>query len=299
MTKAILGPFAGATVMAPDPTVAAAAYVNHLGYQEVIATQVPNDIAASWGAPAMAGRRVVSVRSESGNGAILRFVEGTPLGSYAPFTTYGWNALEILTTDVDSLPAKLEGSPFKIIGMPRDLYPSGSIRAMQTLAVAKEMVYLTQINEAPETDYLPKAKTLVDHLFITILGSDDFEGSRKFYSDHFDVTLGEVHDMRVTGLNVAFDLDIETKHKLSTIRLAEKATLELDDFPKAAKHREVRDGEIPPGIALLSLIVDSLDNVKLPFRGDIIQRDGPLYQGRRAATIVGSAGEWIELVERA
>jgi hypothetical protein len=299
MTKAILGPFAGATVMAPDPTVAAAAYVNHLGYQEVIATQVPDDIAASWGAPAMAGRRVVSVRSESGNGAILRFVEGTPLGSYAPFTTYGWNALEILTTDVDSLPAKLEGSPFKIIGMPRDLYPSGSIRAMQTLAVAKEMVYLTQINEAPETDYLPKAKTLVDHLFITILGSDDFEGSRKFYSDHFDVTLGEVHDMRVTGLNVAFDLDIETKHKLSTIRLAEKATLELDDFPKAAKHREVRDGEIPPGIALLSLIVDSLDNVKLPFRGDIIQRDGPLYQGRRAATIVGSAGEWIELVERA
>lgn len=299
MTKAILGPFAGATVMAPDPTVAAAAYVYHLGYQEVIATQVPDDIAASWGAPAMAGRRVVSVRSESGNGAILRFVEGTPLGSYAPFTTYGWNALEILTTDVDSLPAKLEGSPFKIIGMPRDLYPSGSIRAMQTLAVAKEMVYLTQINEAPETDYLPKAKTLVDHLFITILGSDDFEGSRKFYSDHFDVTLGEVHDMRVTGLNVAFDLDIETKHKLSTIRLAEKATLELDDFPKAAKHREVRDGEIPPGIALLSLIVDSLDNVKLPFRGDIIQRDGPLYQGRRAATIVGSAGEWIELVERA
>ena len=299
MTKAILGPFAGATVMAPDPTVAAAAYVNHLGYQEVIATQVPDDIAASWGAPAMAGRRVVSVRSESGNGAILRFVEGTPLGSYAPFTTYGWNALEILTTDVDSLPAKLEGSPFKIIGMPRDLYPSGSIRAMQTLAVAKEMVYLTQINEAPETDYLPKAKTLVDHLFITILGSDDFEGSRKFYSDHFDVTLGEVHDMRVTGLNVAFDLDIETKYKLSTIRLAEKATLELDDFPKAAKHREVRDGEIPPGIALLSLIVDSLDNVKLPFRGDIIQRDGPLYQGRRAATIVGSAGEWIELVERA
>jgi len=299
MTKAILGPFAGATVMAPDPTVAAAAYVNHLGYQEVIATQVPDDIAASWGAPAMAGRRVVSVRSESGNGAILRFVEGTPLGSYAPFTTYGWNALEILTTDVDSLPAKLEGSPFKIIGMPRDLYPSGSIRAMQTLAVAKEMVYLTQINEAPETDYLPKAKTLLDHLFITILGSDDFDGSRKFYSDHFDVTLGEVHDMRVTGLNVAFDLDIETKHKLSTIRLAEKATLELDDFPKAAKHREVRDGEIPPGIALLSLIVDSLDNVKLPFRGDIIQRDGPLYQGRRAATIVGSAGEWIELVERA
>jgi len=273
MSKPVLGPFGAATVMAPDPAAAAGAYVDHLGYQEVIATNVPDDIAASWGAPAMAGRRVVSVRSESGNGAILRFIEGTPLGSYAPFTTYGWNALEILTTDVNSLPAKLEGSPFKIIGMPRDLYPSGSIRA--------------------------KAKTLVDHLFITILGSDDFEASRKFYSDHFEVTLGDVHDMRVTGLNVAFNLDIETKHKLSVIRLADKAALELDDFPKGAKHREVRAGEIPPGIALLSLEVDSLDKVDLPFRGEIIQREGPLYRGRRAATIVGSAGEWIELIERA
>lgn len=298
MSKAILGPFAAATVMAPDPAAAAAAYVDFLGYHEVISATVPDDIAASWGSPVMAGRRVISVQSESGNGAILRFVEGEPLGSYAPFTTYGWNALEILTTDVNSLPAKLEGSPFKIVGMPRDLYPSGSIRAMQTLAVAKEMVYLTQINEAPETEYLPKAKTLVDHLFITILGSDDFKASRKFYSDNFEVTLGNVHEMRVTGINVAFGLDIETKHNLSTIRMANKATLELDDFPKDAKHREVRDGEIPPGIGLLSLEVDSLDRVTLPFRGEIMQRDGPLYRGRRAATIIGSAGEWIELIER-
>jgi len=299
MSKAILGPFGAATVMAPDPAAAAGAYVDYLGYHEMLSATVPDDIAASWGAPAMSGRRVVAIQSESGNGAILRFVEGEPLGTYAPFTTYGWNALEILTSDVNSMPAKLEGSPFKIVGMPRDLYPSGSIRAMQTLAVAKEMVYLTQINEAPETGYLPKAKTLVDHLFITILGSDDFEGSRKFYSDNFEVILGDIHDMRVTGLNVAFDLDIETKHKLSTIRLADKATLELDDFPDGAKHREMREGEMPPGIALLSLEVDSLDRVNLPFRGDVIQRDGPLYRGRRAATIVGSAGEWIELIERA
>ena len=121
----------------------------------------------------------------------------------------------------------------------------------------------------------------------------------RLYDEHFDVTLGEAHDMRITGLNVAFGLDIETKHRLSTIRLAGKATLELDDFPKAAKHREIRTDEMPPGIALLSLEVDSLDKVDLPFRGMIIQRSGPLYRNRRAATIVGSTGEWIELIERA
>ncbi len=299
MSKASLGPFAAATIMARDPAVAAAAYIDYLGYQQVIATHVPDDIAAGWGAPAMAGRTVVSVRSESGNGAILRFVEGEPVSSYAPFTTYGWNALEILARDVNSLPAKLENSPFHIIGLPRDLYPSGAIRAMQTRAVADEMVYLTQINETPETDYLPKAKTPVDHLFITILGSDDFDKSRRFYDEHFDVTFGPVREGRITGLNVAFGLDIETKHRLSTIRLAGQATLELDDFPKGAKHREIRTAELPPGIALVSLEVDSLDTVGLPFRGTITQRSGPLYRNRRAATIVGTAGEWIELIERA
>lgn len=111
MAKAVLGPFAAATIMARDPAAAATAYVNFLGYQRfAIPTTVPDDIAASWGAPAMAGRAMVSARSESGNGAVLRFVQGEPVGSYAPFTTYGWNALEILTSDVDTLPAILEPS---------------------------------------------------------------------------------------------------------------------------------------------------------------------------------------------
>ena len=88
MAKAVLGPFSAATIMARDPAAAATAYVNFLGYQRVaISTTVPDDIAAGWGAPAMAGRAIVSVRSESGNGAVLRFVQGEPVGSYAPFTT--------------------------------------------------------------------------------------------------------------------------------------------------------------------------------------------------------------------
>jgi catechol 2,3-dioxygenase-like lactoylglutathione lyase family enzyme len=298
MTKAGLGPFAAATVMARDPAAAAAAYVDYLGYQQLDSSSVAEDVATSWGAPAMAGRDIVSVQSESGNGAVLRFVQGEPVGNYEPFTTYGWNALEILTNDVDSLPAILEDSPFRILGMPRDLYPSGAIRAMQTRAVADEMVYLTQINDVPDTSYLPKATTLVDHLFITILGSDDFDKSRDFYAEHFEVTLGPVHNMRVTGLNIANGLDIETKHRLTTLRFAVKTTLELDDFPEAARKREVVEGELPPGIGLLSLEVDSLDNVGLPFRSAVAQLGGPLYRDRRVATIVGSAGELLELIER-
>ena len=122
--------------------------------------------------------------------------------------------------------------------------------------------------------------------------------SRKFYSDNFEVTLGDVHKMRVTGLNVAFGLDIETKHNLPTSDLAGKATLELDDFRRTQNTGRCATGKFRRGSGFSRLEVDSLDGVNLPFRGEMIQRDGPLYRGPRAATIVGSAGEWIELIER-
>jgi hypothetical protein len=298
MANATMGPFAIATVMTPEPVKVAEGYRRYAGYKDVGAGTIASEWAGSWATPAMIGRRFAMVQAESGNGAILRFVEGTPPATYQPFRTYGWNALEILAKDVDKLPDKLKGSPFEIIGMPRNLYPSGSIRAMQTKGAAQEMVYFTQINEAKETDYLPKAKTFVDHLFIVILGSNDFDLSREFYSKYFAVEHGDVHVMRVTGLNVAFGLDIETKHRLSVIKLADKANIELDDFPKGAKHREINRGELPPGIGMLSFYVDSLDKVRTPFRALPVKLPGTPYNGKRAATVVGSAGEWLELIER-
>lgn len=247
----------------------------------------------------MAGRNMVAIQSESGRGALLRFIEGKPAADYAPFRFFGWNALEILVADVNALPHKLKGSPFEILGMPRYLYPSGAIRAMQVRGPSNEFVYLTQINDFPEAQYLPRATTFVDHLFIVILGSDNLERSGDFYEEHFDAKLGEPHEMRLTGVNVAFGLPIETKHKLAVLRLAGKSAIELDGFPKEAKHRTVMPGEIPPGIAMLGFEVDSLDKVKLPWRGPVVRHDAPIYNNRRSAVFVGPSGEWVELIEKA
>lgn len=298
MARPALGPFVHATVLAPDPEAAARPYRDYLGYTSAGEGPIPAELAQSWGAPAMAGRQAVAIRPESGNGATLRFVQGNPPAGYAPFRFFGWNALEILVTDVDKLPARLEGGPFQILGLPRNLYPSGAIRAMQVRTPNNDFVYLTQVNDVAETDYLPKAKTFVDHLFIVILGSDDFERSRAFYSQQFDITLTDAKEMRLTGVNVAFGLEIETRHKLCLIRLHGKSAIELDAFPKEAKHRTVTPGEIPPGIALLGFEVDSLDAVTLPLRGPIVRRDGPLYANRRSAVFTGPSGEWVEMVER-
>lgn len=47
----------------------------------------------------------------------------------------------------------------------------------------------------------------------------------------------------------------------------------------------------------LGLSVDALKRPSLDFIAPPVPRDGPFYAGRRAATVVGSAGELIELVE--
>lgn len=299
MNKASIGPFVHAVVMAADPDKAAQPYRDYLGYTTVGSGPISADLAQSWGAPAMAGRKAVAIQSASGKGAILRFVEGVAAAGYAPFRFFGWNALEILVTDVDALPEKLKGSSFEILGMPRNLYPSGAIRAMQVRTNNNEFVYLTQVNDVAETDYLPRATTFVDHLFIVILGSDDFDRTRSFYSQHFDVTLTDSKEMRLTGVNVAFGLEIETKHKLCLIRLAGKSAIELDAFPKEAKHRTIKPGELPPGIAMLGFEVDSLDRVTLPWRGPVVRRDAPIYNNRRSAVFTGPSGEWVELIEKA
>jgi hypothetical protein len=51
-------------------------------------------------------------------------------------------------------------------------------------------------------------------------------------------------------------------------------------------------------MAMVSFIVDDLSSRKLSWRSPpTVQHERP-YLGRRAAVVIGAAGEWIELIER-
>ena len=71
--------------------------------------------------------------------------------------------------------------------------------------------------------------------------------------------------------------------------------VEIDDYPAQATARGKAAGMLPPGNALVTLAVDRLPD--LDFITAPAVRDGAFYRGKRAATVIGPAGELLELVE--
>ena len=75
--------------------------------------------------------------------------------------------------------------------------------------------------------------------------------------------------------------------------------VEIDDYPPQTKLRRADPGCLPPGNSLVTLIVDSLDAIETDWIAPPAHLPGPLYSGNRSATVLGPAGELLELVERA
>jgi len=78
--------------------------------------------------------------------------------------------------------------------------------------------------------------------------------------------------LRYSLINRAFDLDAETKHSLTLLQCDRLPVIEVDQYPKGAKARQVAENSLHKGNAIVSILVD--------------------------VVIQGSNGELIELLER-
>jgi hypothetical protein len=74
--------------------------------------------------------------------------------------------------------------------------------------------------------------------------------------------------------------------------------IELDQYPEGTVQRPILPGDIPPGISIVSFLVDDLDAIPVDFRAKPLQPTGAPYGGGRAGVIVGPNGEWLELIQR-
>jgi catechol 2,3-dioxygenase-like lactoylglutathione lyase family enzyme len=297
MTFLSHGRIVGGLVPAPDVTVALADYRDRLGLNVVEEGRLAPDLAASWSAPALAGARFATLQPASGAPCFLRLVEQPLHPAFVPTTSFGWAAYEITVQDVFGWPERLVDSGFEIVGPPREIPGLPYFVAMQMLGRGREMIYLNEVRENTPTSDLPKAASPVDHMFIVILATPDRAATLAWYQERLGLEEGGTYSIPYTMISRAFGLPLDTLHGLSMAQVGRMPIVEIDDYPAQATPRPRGEGLLPPGNAMVTLAVDSLDRRGLEFIAPPLRRDGPIYAGRRAATVVGSAGELLELVE--
>ncbi len=286
-----------ATLVVADPTATAARYREWLDYSDVESGRLPADLAAAWGCPASAGKTYVVLRPSSGAAVFLRFVEGDPVPDYVPLRTYGWAAAEICVQDVLTVNERMLKSPFEIIGPPKQIPGLPTIYPMQVKGPDQEIVYLTQINgDLPDQD-LPRAASLIDKLFILVMAASDLTRSLEWFRDVVGLSFGRSVEIPYTMISKAFGQPMDTKHTLCTMTDERDIFLELDQLPDEATVRPRHEGQLPPGIALCTLLHRDLSAIKGDWITPPVRRDGPFYEGRLTGTLRAPDGTLVELVQ--
>ncbi len=294
-----IGPWVASTIAAPDVAAVEKTYVDWLGFRVVQRGTLDSSVAASWGAPKNNGAAFSVLEPESGKQNFLRIVANPKVEGYKPLTTFGWAASEMVCQDVDALQEHLKESPFEIVGPAADLEMIPQIRAMQVRGLADEVFYLTMFKvDIPEYD-LPVAHSFVDRMFIAVLATNGPEKVQGWFEKHWGIAPGDIADTKLTLIDDAFGVPHRSLDlRLTVTTMRSRSLVEIDGYPAQATERPRDEGHLPPGNAMMSVLVDSLDD--LPFSTittPILRPEAP-YFGRRAATTIGAMGELIEVVER-
>lgn len=285
------------TIATPDLSLALRDYRDWLGLRVIEDGPLAADLAASWGCAALADAPHAVLQPVNGAQSCLRLIEQPIIPDFQPTRTFGWAAYEISVQDVFGWPERLRDSGFDIVGPPREIPGLPYFVAMQMLGRGREMIYLNEVRQDTPAADLPRASSPVDRLFIVILAAPNREATVAWYREQLGFEEAERHLIPYTAISRAFDLPIDTLHELSMAQVGRMPIIEIDDYPPAASSRPRETGKLPPGNSLVTLAVDRLDRVDGPFIAAPQRRPSPPYAKRLAATIIGSAGELLELVE--
>lgn len=288
------------TLTVSDLIEAESAYADWLGYQRMERGHIDEELANCWGTPLVEGSPYGMLRSPAGSEVILRLIERPLTPGFAPLQNHGWNANEILVLDPIALEQRLRkpDSPFEVIGASAPLDSNPRIIAMQAIGPNRELNYFTRIPPEGGTFIKHSARAFVDRSFIMVVGGPSMPALREFYGQKLGMPVTDPFDSRVAVLNAALSLPADHRVALALVPLSPSFVLELDEYPSSTTARPCRQGDLPPGIAMVSFIADKLDD-RLPWRSLPRELSGTPYSDRRVGVIVGAAGEWIELIEDA
>jgi hypothetical protein len=292
----MLGRIHGVTTTASDLGAVEDAYSRYLDYVTVETGVVSLDTAIGWGAPLAAGRDMLVMRPASGDPTFLRFVRQDLPAGYKALTTFGWNATEILVADTDALEDRLRGSPFRITFPPKELTGLPDIRAMQGLGPAEEMLYLTHVKRPVAGYDLPVAQSFVDRCFITVVAGPDMAALRAFYRDIFGNKSNTPHDTPVAVIADANDAPPDTLYPHATVALGDGSLVELDEYPPPGRPRPVEEGQLPPGMAIVTFACPDFARHESRLIAPPRPATLPPFPGHQSGTLRGAADELIEII---
>jgi len=290
-----------ATVAATNVDDTARLYEQWLRYDVVEKGVVSKVAADSWGTPNMLGKPFALLKGESGDDVYLRVIEiDWPDSEYKAMTTHGWNAIEIIVENPDQVYQKLLESEFQHIGGPASLGGDfASIRAVQFKGPSEEVFYFTTDTGDRKESSLLTPRVEIDRPFIMVLAGSDARQLTDFYVSAFGAEEAFYIETPINILSEAQGTQADHLYPMSFLRLAQFSnSIEIDGYPSTSGPRPTTNGQLPPGVSITTFSVSDLDDIDQSlFLSKPVRLNSIAYRGNRSVTIVGPAGELIELIE--
>jgi len=292
------GPLRAATLTVGRIDAAIDRYTRWLDHVEIERGVVAPDLADIWAAPAVAGARYAVLRPASGLAVDLRLIERPPVAGFSAMATPGWTAIEVCVADVHATHARMQDSPFVVVGPPNAIASLPTIHPMQVEGPDGEFVFLTQILPGGAAEGLPTAHAAIDALFICVLGCQDLASSAQWFSQQLGLIVAPPLEIPYRTLSRALGMAPGTLHTICTASRDGRLFLELDQYPAGSAPRAALPGDLVPGVALVTLWHDRMDTIPGPWLAAPAPRAGAIYQGRRVGVLRMPEGALVEIVER-
>ena len=156
----------------------------------------------------------------------------------------------------------LRSSKYEILGGPRDLLGNGTAVALQVCGPSGEVFYLTTIRGERMQNTYGAAECDVGRVFIAVLGASNIRNTLRYYQPH-SAGVSRPRPFSIRVLSAAHNLDSETKFRIAAANLQRQYRIEVDEYPASAKPRPLADGELPPGMCIVSCTADVTDETLL------------------------------------
>lgn len=250
-----IGPIKTVTILTHDLAASAGMYCSAFGWQiHETEYQLSVEDAERWQATNLIGAWVLEVRGINGG---VRFVQSANQLNLQPLRTFGWSSLEICVDDVHKYMAQAVQAGFEVLNEAVPL--SGTAKplpliAAQLAGINGEVVYITQIlSEVPNFE-LPDVSKESGSIFICVLGASDLDKSREFLESNFEVRRASDREVAIRVMNRVYEKPLDTLHRLSSLQLAGRNAIEIDQLPKEAIPRERLARNLPPGISIVTVL---------------------------------------------